>query len=129
MDRITTLLSRVTELSDEELRELEDLVSEEFDAVGSDPAKVMGVNEAEQLESLAAAAQLENEVRRREDPVLRSHEATRVLPSFGTEPFTPHRRGVGERVQAAPADQLAHLAVDDVERTRRGRHPNPRARV
>ncbi len=55
MDRIGTLLGRVAVLSDDELQELEDLVLEEFHAVGSDPTKAMGVTEAETLESLAAA--------------------------------------------------------------------------
>ena len=36
----------------------------------------------------------------------------------------PHRRRVGERVEPAPADQLADLAVDDVEQSPR-RHGTP----
>jgi len=99
MDRIRQLLGRITELSDQELHELRDTILTEFDAMGSDPSRVMGVDEAETLEALAAAAEtVRGEVGRREDAVVRGHEASRVLASFRTEPIKVAARVPDDRL-------------------------------
>ena len=99
MDRIRQLLGRITELSDQELHELRDTILTEFDAMGSDPSNVMGVDEAETLEALAAAAEtVRGEVGRREDAVMRAHDASRVLASFRTEPIKVAARVPDDRL-------------------------------
>jgi hypothetical protein len=88
VDRIGTLLGRVAVLSDDELQELEDLVLEEFHAVGSDPTKAMGVTEAETLESLAAAGRPSDRGPSPEDAVGRPRNCRSTSPG-PTSPAGP----------------------------------------
>lgn len=88
MDKIKQFLGRITELDDHELEELRGLILDASDAFSTDPARVHGIESAERLESLAAAATtVRQEVRRREENILAAHEATRVLASFRAEPL------------------------------------------
>ena len=101
MDKIKQLLARITELDDTQLEELRGLILDASDAFSSDPRRVHGVESAEQLESLAAAATtIRQEVRRREQNVLAAHEATRVLASFRTEPLRASARVPDDRLPA-----------------------------
>jgi hypothetical protein len=99
VDKLRQLLGRITELSDEELHELRDSILTEFDAMGSDPERVHSVNEAETLEAIAAAAEtVRGEVGRREDAVMRAHDASRVLASFRPEPIKVAARVPDDRL-------------------------------
>lgn len=84
MDRLNELLSRITDLSDDELNELHDIVLKLFDAQANpDPSVRMNEAALDDLESLSAAAMAITQERgRREDNVTRGHEAERVLASF-----------------------------------------------
>lgn len=84
MDRLNELLSRITDLSDDELNEVHDIVLKLFDAQANpDPSVRMNEAALDDLESLSAAAMaITQEHTRREDNVTRGHEAERVLASF-----------------------------------------------
>ena len=99
MDEIKQLLGRITALNDHELEELRGLILDASDALSTDPARVLGVEGAEQLESLAAAATtVRQEVRRREENILAAHEATRVLASHRAEPLRVSARVPDDRL-------------------------------
>jgi hypothetical protein len=86
MDRLQELLGRIQELSDEELFELRDIITAQFDAMQADASAVHGEASLEQLESLAAAATAVNREReRRYQNVTRDHDARQVLASFRTD--------------------------------------------
>ncbi len=97
MDKIRQLLGRITELSDEQLHELRDSILTEFDAMGSDPSRVMGVDEAETQEALAAAAAEEQAAIMGGDPW-----------PYG---FARNRDEVAAMIRFAVADGLAAEAI------------------
>lgn len=89
MKRIKELLGRITELNDDELEELKSLILAQADESQADPNRVHGTDDFAVLEILASAStQWTREVKRREDNVMRAHEATRVLASFGADPHS-----------------------------------------
>jgi hypothetical protein len=100
MDRIKELLGRIQDLNDVELQELRTLILRALDDSQADPSTVHGSETYERLEFLASAAtQVKREEKRREDNVLRAHDATQVLAFFRTE---PRRTGI----PVVPADRL-----------------------
>lgn len=105
MEKIKQLLGRITELSVDELGELRSLIlglgeAKQLEAE-ADPNKVHSTDDFEELAVLASAAtKVKAEEKRREDNIIRAHDAQQVLASLRTEP---------RRTAAAlgvPADRL-----------------------
>lgn len=137
-DRVEELLSRITELSDDELQELADLVRAEFDRQAGPPPDFRVDNVAmEELESLAGAATaVKQERKRRDENVTRAQEAQRVLASFAgddgraTVPADRRPRFTGAGTARAltasglPVPDRDGLAREFVTALRNSRAPN-----
>lgn len=100
--RIDELLARITELADDELVELRDLIVSEFDSKKSVPGEyAMDDDALGELEALAAAAtQVNRERVRREQNTTREHDAQQILSSFRT----------GDRQMTVPRDRRPNAA-------------------
>ncbi len=95
MEKIKTQLERIQALSGDELDELRKLVLDLFEAHQLDTERVHSTDDFEVLEVLASAATaVKREEKRREDNVMRAHEAQDVLASFRAEPRTSMVPGV-----------------------------------
>jgi hypothetical protein len=106
--RLDELLSRITELSDDELNELADIIRSTFDASANpDPNAVMSADSLDQLEMLAAGAKAVNRERqRRDENVTRGHEAEQLLASF----HNPGRRHAIVPTDRRPRPSYANSA-------------------
>ncbi|MCZ2857823.1 major capsid protein [Blastococcus sp. VKM Ac-2987] len=90
MDRVREMLSRITDLSDDELTELRDLILRAAEGRTNPPSgQVVGEAAIEELEVLASAATaVKRESQRREQNVTRGHDAQQILASFRREPLS-----------------------------------------
>jgi hypothetical protein len=85
MDRIQELLGRITELSDQELTELRDLILTEIDGGGTEGASVDSV-ELSQLEELAeASTAVRSEFARRDEAKRKRSELAAKLAEFKSD--------------------------------------------
>jgi len=94
--RIQELLSRITDLSDDELNELRDLILQEFEEQAN-PAADVRMDEAalEGLEELAAAATaVKREDSRRDNNVTRGRDAQQVLAALRADGRSPGAQAV-----------------------------------
>lgn len=119
MDRIQELLSNITNLSDQELTELRDLLLQQLDGLNADPKQVNGTDSYAAMEILASAAEaVKRESDRREQAITASFQARQALTaSPGVQPQIPaDRRPAGWRVTgqgAARAVTASGMEIPD----------------
>lgn len=94
MDRIRELVSRITDLSDDELTELKTLILQQLDASQADPSQAHSVDSYAQLEVLASAAdKVKGEFDRREQALTAAFQARQSLTAApGVQPHVPSDR-------------------------------------
>lgn len=130
-DRIAELLSDITSLGDEELRELADLIMQAFDQAQSDPDEVHGEASLQNLESLAAAATTVRKERTRREAIgSRRARAEETLQALVPEDRRPRFRtgGTARAVTASGNELHGHdaLAREFLDSMRRSSSRDPR---
>jgi len=120
--RIQELLSRITDLSDDELNELRDLILQEFEEA-SNPAADVRMDEAalEGLEELAAAATaVKREDSRRTNNITRGRDAQQVLAALRADGRNP---GTQATVPAAYRPRVSASARGNARAITASGHP------